>query len=264
MMAVANGYNKTNHSFESFFKCNPAQPNLGFRSWDDFFARHIADMNALRPVASPQDDNVIASACEAIPFAIATGIKPRDDFWIKEQRYSVVDMLDDAAAAERFAGGTVYQGLLLSLAYHRWHAPVAGVVRSARVVDGTYYSTPMFTSPGEDGSGVRMEEFEHVVYAQGYMAHRATRAVIMIDAHNAAIGTVAFVAVGMLEVSSCEITVKEGERIAKGQDMGSFHFGGSSHCLVFGKHVRLEGLPGVGADASVAVRSKLAEVVVGV
>lgn len=37
----------------------------------------------------------------------------------------------------------------------------------------------------------------------------------------------------MAEVSSCEFTVKEGDEITKGQEVGMFHYGGSSHCLVF-------------------------------
>jgi phosphatidylserine decarboxylase len=36
----------------------------------------------------------------------------------------------------------------------------------------------------------------------------------------------------MSEVSSCEFTVKEGDIVEKGQEMGMFHFGGSTFCLV--------------------------------
>ncbi len=44
----------------------------------------------------------------------------------------------------------------------------------------------------------------------------------------------------MAEVSSCEITVYEGQHVEKGDPVGMFHFGGSSHCLIFGKHVKLD------------------------
>ena len=45
----------------------------------------------------------------------------------------------------------------------------------------------------------------------------------------------AFVAVGMSEVSSCLISpqVKPGYHIEKGEELGYFQFGGSTHCLVF-------------------------------
>ncbi len=40
-------------------------------------------------------------------------------------------------------------------------------------------------------------------------------------------------------VSSWEITVKEGQHLDKGDELGMFHFGGSTHCLVFGPDVKL-------------------------
>ena len=42
-----------------------------------------------------------------------------------------------------------------------------------------------------------------------------------------------FVAVGMAEVSGNEITVKVGQHINKGDQLGIFHFGGSTHVLLF-------------------------------
>jgi len=49
------------------------------------------------------------------------------------------------------------------------------------------------------------------------------------------IGLVAFVPVGMSEVSSCVIdpTVTAGRHVDKGDDLGYFQFAGSTHCLVF-------------------------------
>lgn len=48
-----------------------------------------------------------------------------------------------------------------------------------------------------------------------------------------------FLAVGMAEISSCEATVTEGQRVEKGQELGSFHYGGSTHCLLFRRGLRL-------------------------
>jgi phosphatidylserine decarboxylase len=67
----------------------------------------------------------------------------------------------------------------------------------------------------------------------------ATRAVIFIEADNPRIGLMGFIAVGMAEVSSCEITVAEGQHLDKGDQLGMFHFGGSTHCLVFRPDVHL-------------------------
>ena len=43
----------------------------------------------------------------------------------------------------------------------------------------------------------------------------------------------AAVFIGMCEVSSCEFVVTPGNRVKKGDSIGTFHFGGSTHCLVF-------------------------------
>ena len=81
-----------------------------------------------------------------------------------------------------------------------------------------------------------------------------------IEADSPVVGLVAFVGIGMDEVSTCEITVKEGQRIKKGEQTGMFHFGGSSHCVVFQKGVQVEGFPEMGRETNVPVRSKLAVV----
>ena len=47
-------------------------------------------------------------------------------------------------------------------------------------------------------------------------------------------------AVGMSDVSTCEITVYEGQRVKKGEQTGMFHFGGSTHCLIFRRGVEVD------------------------
>jgi phosphatidylserine decarboxylase len=138
-------------------------------------------------------------------------------------------MLANDDSASSFVGGTVYQAFLSATNYHRWHSPVAGTIVRAFVQEGTYYSEA--DSEGPDAVDPTT--------SQGYIAHVATRAIIIIKADNPAIGLVAFVPVGMVEVSSCLIApeVKPGHHVAKGADLGHFQFGGSTHCLVFGPGV---------------------------
>ena len=71
--------------------------------------------------------------------------------------------------------------------------------------------------------------------SQGYLAHVATRAIILIEADDPVIGLLAFVPVGMSEVSSCMIDskLKPGYHVQKGEELGHFQFGGSTHFLVF-------------------------------
>ena len=69
--------------------------------------------------------------------------------------------------------------------------------------------------------------------SQSFITAIAARALVYIQADYAPIGLMCFVAVGMSEVSTCEVTVKEGQKIRKGDEIGMFHFGGSTHCLIF-------------------------------
>ncbi len=212
--------------------------------------------DSARPVASPGDDSVVANACESKVFSVTQGAKLRDKFWIKGQPYSVIDMLGNDPLAQQFEGATVYQAFLSALSYHRWHAPVSGKIMRCFVRDGTYFSEPLFESSAGGGN----IDTGGISVAQGYISALATRAIIFIEADNPAIGLMAFIGVGMDEVSTCEITVKEGQHCNKGDETGMFHFGGSSHCVLFRKGVKVGGFPEVGREANVPVRGRLAVV----
>jgi phosphatidylserine decarboxylase len=205
------------------FEHDPHDEHWGFCSWNDFFTRHFKDGE--RPVASPNDDKVIVSACESTPYAISTDVKRQDRFWIKSQPYSLADMLANDAAVDDLIGGSVYQAFLSATNYHRWHSPVAGKIVRAFVQQGTYYSEA--DSEGKDAV--------EPMNSQSYLAHVSARAIFIIEADDPVIGVMAFVAVGMVEVSSCNIAsqAKPGQHVEKGEELGYFQFGGSTHCLVF-------------------------------
>lgn len=239
-------------TFVDEFVCDPALPHYGFTSWDDFFTRRFRD--GVRPVAEPGNDAVVVNACESAPYRVARDVKARDRFWIKAQPYALQFLLDNDPHADRFAGGTIYQAFLSALSYHRWHAPVSGRVVRTRLVEGTYYSETM--AEGLDPSGPNE--------SQGYIAEVATRALIFIEADNPDIGLMCFVGIGMAEVSTCETTVYEGQHVRKGDQIGMFHFGGSTHCLIFARDVSIEfDLHGQtpGLDSSnILINSRLATV----
>lgn len=247
-----------NLEFHQMFQCDPSAPNHGFRSWDDFFTRLWHD--GMRPVADREDGRVIANACESKPYRIARNVHGRDKFWIKSQPYSVVDMLGHDSLASQFVGGTIYQAFLSALSYHRWHASVSGKVVKAYVVDGTYYSEPLFEGVGNPHAHSQNIDLEGEVISQAYIAATATRALIFIEADEPAIGLMAFIGVGMAEVSTCDITIKEGDHVKKGDEIGMFHFGGSTHCLLFRKGVNVTGFPEPGMEENLPVRSRLATV----
>ena len=225
---------------------------LGFKSWDHFFVREF------QPNVRPVGDALIVNACESAPLQFKTGVRSSDKFWLKEQPYSLNNMLAFDPLAEQFDGGCVYQGFLSALSYHRWHSPVDGVIEKVLNVNGTYYLENMSEgvySPAADPSAPNA--------SQPFITSVASRAIIFIKANDPAIGLMAFVAVGMAEVSSNEVTVKAGDAVKRGDQLGMFHFGGSTHCLVFRPgvslkfHVPVTDQPNLDAE-NVAVKSNLA------
>ncbi|CAE6374364.1 unnamed protein product [Rhizoctonia solani] len=219
--------------FAEIFKCDPSAPYYGFKSWDHFFTREFRD--GVRPVEFPNRDDVINSACESTVYKIATDVKEVDSFWLKGSPYSLRHMLNNDPYTTQFVGGTIYQAFLSAYNYHRWASPVNGVIDRVEIIPGAYYSASPamgFTNP--DGP-----DPEAQVLSQAYITAVAARALIWIRCDNPKIGLMGFLAVGMCEVSTCDVTVKRGDKIKKGEQLGMFHFGGSTHCLLFRRGVKV-------------------------
>lgn len=168
-------------------------------------------------------------------------VQLHDQFWLKGQKYSLYDMLDrNETATEAFIGGTVYQAFLSPADYHRWRSPVSGTIVNAVVVPGTYYAVlPDGGAEEGDPDFKPGSPYGAIIRSQSWLTQSATRAIIYIQADNPKIGLVGFIGVGMVQVSTCALAVRAGERIEKGAELGSFHFGGSTHALLFGPNTNI-------------------------
>ena len=245
-------------NFQDTYICDPAAPHMGFRSWDDFFTRRLRPGTRPLPFPlsatnSPEAADVIVNACESIPFALQRSVALHDRFWLKKQPYSLAHMFDDESLARQFEGGTVYQAFLSPDSYHRWHAPVSGRVVKKKVVKGLYFSEPLCCGfwpdddddDNDDGdvgktpSGIGNADPAACNNSQGYLTSIAPRGILVIGSTAPSIGLVAMVLVGMGEVSSIDITVSD-EEVQRGDEMGMFHYGGSTWCLVLQKGVNVE------------------------
>ncbi|MCR4032003.1 MULTISPECIES: phosphatidylserine decarboxylase family protein [Flavobacterium] len=247
-----------NATFSDVFQSNPSDPYYGFKSWDDFFTRLFC--TNVRPVTAPNDDSIIVNACESAPLQVAKNVALSDQFWLKGQPYSLENMMNFDELAPQFGGGTVYQAFLSALSYHRWHSPVNGRIVKTEIVNGTYYLENLyqgFYNPeGPDSSAPNN--------SQPFLTAVATKALIFIEADNPAIGLMCVIPVGMAEVSSCQITVKAGDIVKKGDELGMFHFGGSTHCLIFRPGVNLDFTTyenqGLDAPNNIRVNTQIARV----
>ncbi|KAH7887029.1 phosphatidylserine decarboxylase-like protein, partial [Phlebopus sp. FC_14] len=220
-------------NFAATYVCEPNAPYHGFKSWDDFFTREFR--LKVRPVIDPDNNDVVNNACESTIYRITPGAQLRDCFWLKGEPYSLLDMLNHDRLTSQFEGGTVYQAFLGATDYHRWHSPVNGKIVKTVPCPGTYYAeSPAMGFNNPDGPDPAAPNL-----SQAFITSLAARALIFIEADNPKIGLMCFVAVGMAEVSTCQITVSDGATVKKGDQLGMFHFGGSTHCLLFRKETKL-------------------------
>ncbi|HEV7658246.1 MAG TPA: phosphatidylserine decarboxylase family protein [Allosphingosinicella sp.] len=199
---------------------DPSDPHWGWPSFNAFFHREIKP--ECRPVAEPDNPRVIVSPNDGTVYNMADNVQPTAQFWLKAEPYSLFNMLD-GHYVDRFAGGSVFQSYLSGADYHRWRSPIDGIVRHARVVEGLTFSDA--ESAGYDDTAA--------TYSQGYETAVNTRGLVFIESPDSTIGMVCVIPVGITEISSVRISVKEGDKVRKGDELGYFSYGGSSMAIVF-------------------------------
>ncbi|MBB5877892.1 phosphatidylserine decarboxylase family protein [Xanthomonas sp. 3498] len=220
----------------------------GFDCYNAFFHREI--QSKVRPIAGVGNSGIVTSPNDGTVYRIATGVQQTAVFWIKEKAYSLQDMLanPDPATLQRFVGGTVVQIFLSGADYHRWHAPVDGVL-AYRNVNGLLFSENEDSTFDKDAG----------VASQVYGAAVNNRGIVAITADDARIGTVFVMPIGITEISSLTQTVADGQHVSKGEELGYFSYGGSTLCVVFEKKVSLN-FGALKQGATLQVNAQLATV----
>ena len=105
----------------------PARRALGLRLLERLL--HPALQDGQRPVASPDDDKVIVSACESTPVRHRHRRPAPGPLLDQEPTvFACRTCWPATSAVDQFVGGTVYQAFLSATNYHRWHSPVAGTI----------------------------------------------------------------------------------------------------------------------------------------
>ncbi len=209
-------------------------PEGGYTSFNQFFARELKP--GMRPISSPEDDSVVVSPADAIINMIDDDLTLDAKLAVKTQKLSVTQLLDDSAYAKNFVGGTAVSCILMPTVYHRFHAPVSGIVVEANEdVAGNYFGIsdfPKLINGGNVGYGYDYSVFEH--FRRGY---------IIIETED--YGYVAVIPVGLNTIASVifdepyKLVNKKTKHpeIFKGQEFGYFQYGGSLNILLFEKGV---------------------------
>lgn len=223
---------KKQYQFDDWKKDSETLPY--WTSWNSFFTRQFKDRDAERPIADPDSNATVNAANDGSLFRWDSDVTSRDVFWFKDMRYSLADILSSPVAEQqaaidehdlvkKFTGGYILQTYLNPYNYHRWWSPVNGEV----LFDP-------FTIPGYYFNKLVIPDFGGATTASlPYSAQVNARGLIVFKTED--YGHVCCIPLGMSEVSTVTFddAMVKGAKVKKGQEMGSFNYGGSSFVLIF-------------------------------
>ena len=210
-----------------------------WHSFNDFFSRRLSSPDK-RPIVLPDDNSVVVSCADAKPLGIwkidANGnlIQHKESI-IKSRKFKTIDDLlgPESLFHGQFYGGTLIHTFLDVNDYHRYHFPIGGTIREIRkiqAIDASGGITLWDTNTKryrlkDDIPGWQMLE---------------TRGLVIIETDD--LGFVAVLPIGMSQINSVNFveSLKVGDSIRKGQEMGWFLFGGSAIVYLFQKGVDFE------------------------
>ena len=219
-------------------------PPSGYFTFNQFFARHVKP--GMRPIAGLRDDHALVSPADST-FVGWWQISEQSKIYVEKNtldikgiQWSIHQLLEGSAYADRFRGGIFTHSFLNTFDYHRWHAPVQGTILEARVIQGQAFMDIGVKRAIVDG------KTQNVLDARDGTGYQfvQTRGLVVIDSP---IGLVACLPMGMAQVSSVVITAEAGQTLHKGEELGYFQFGGSDFVMVFERasNVQLVSQPSV-------------------
>ncbi|KAL4789330.1 phosphatidylserine decarboxylase-domain-containing protein [Aspergillus venezuelensis] len=208
-----------------------------YSSWDHFFTRQFP--KGARLIAEPDNDRVVTAPCEGKMDNFETDITSDTVLTIKGRKYTLAELLGDDGSEEPFVGGSIYQGSTPGYGYHWFHAPISGTITKCVKIPGRI---GFLGRQGSDGTGI--EPTRALVTIQGGLGSKVDRLICVFS--------------GLMPQNAVEIAVEQGQEVTKGQELGMFHFGGSTYALVVRKSVHID-LDQVGSGL-VPVRSALVTV----
>jgi len=180
---------------------------LLYNSVNDWFIRQLKV--GARPIDTTP--NVIVSPADSRTMTFSV-IPPDLLLWIKGEDFTVQTLLGPAYRSV-FSNGAMALCRLAPQDYHRFHAPVSGIVTQQVYISGTLYSV----------NADAMTSGNDAIFNQ--------RTVSLIQTQSN--GLVAVVAIGATCVGSVVMTKRVNQTVSAGDEMGYFQFGGSTVAVVF-------------------------------
>ncbi|KAF3992401.1 hypothetical protein FT663_02328 [Candidozyma haemuli var. vulneris] len=209
------------NSFIKFHKLDLSecliQDPTKFETFNDFFYRKLRA--EARPVEASEEDRIAVSPADCRCTTFVT-VDSATELWIKGRNFSVAKLFNGnfngLEDTDLYSSGKCSIGIfrLAPQDYHRFHSPVSGTIGPIKYIEGEYYTVnPMAIRSDLD------------VYGEN------VRVIVPIQTEQ--FGTVVMVAIGAMMVGSTILTVEEGQKVSRGDEVGYFKFGGSTVLLLF-------------------------------
>ncbi|HTZ12041.1 MAG TPA: phophatidylserine decarboxylase associated domain-containing protein [Mycobacterium sp.] len=223
---------KKRYDFDIWKKDSPDLPY--WKSWNSFFTRQFEHPKKERPVAHPKTNRIVNSPNDGSLFRWQPHASKRDVFWFKDMRYSIADILsspipkqqaviDKYKLVDLFDGGYVFQTYLNPYNFHRWWCPANGeVLFDPLAIPGAFFNKLVI--PDFAGATTASLPYLTAVNARGLIVFKT-----------ADYGYICCIPLGMSEISTITFDpkMKKGATVTKGQEMGTFNYGGSSFAVLY-------------------------------
>jgi phosphatidylserine decarboxylase len=208
-------------------------PPGGWKTFNGFFSRKLKP--GLRPIDGPGDPTVIVSPADS-HFDGQWPVNSNAEVVIKQIPWPISELLAGSEFASKFVGGTFIHSFLAPYNYHRQHSPVAGHVVETKNIQALCYLQVDAKADANGKMRMKMRRELEAPDDAGYQFIQ-TRGLVVIKTPD--IGHVAVLPMGMAQVSSVVITIKNGQNLEKGQEISYFQFGGSDIVCVFEPNVKV-------------------------
>ncbi|WP_445383028.1 phosphatidylserine decarboxylase [Robiginitalea sp. IMCC43444] len=229
---------------EEYYQMALNDPNFGlqkgwyedpsnWKTFNQFFARYLKSPD-MRPIANPEQDSVVVSFADSQPMGVwkiddNSNLLDKDGVPVKSATLNSVSELigEDSAYKDVFAGGSLTHSFLNVNDYHRYHFPLSGTIKEARIIQG------INPTGGQLWWDQQNNRYAFNPSAKTGWQAVETRGCVILETEE--YGLVALLPIGMAVVGSVnfEDNITPGTTIKKGDMLGHFAFGGSDFIMIF-------------------------------
>jgi len=189
-----------------------AEPVENYRSFNAFFSRRLKP--SARPIDAGERSVIFPADGRHL---LVENVTKATDLFVKGSRFSLHELVKDEALAQEFVGGSALISRLCPTDYHRFHFPLGGVAGTPQLINGPLYSV----------SPIALRERPTILWEN-------KRYLTTLD--DTICGRLLFFEIGATCVGSVVHTSAAASRVAKGDEKGTFLFGGSSVMTLFKKN----------------------------